>query len=94
MATTITDLRLANDLSCESALKVSAPAIKYDMLTEEQQKVLKELQKNQGNTAKVEVDTRNRPHPYSGGQQRGWKNAHAFLCRLLRLQLPPSRQLA
>jgi hypothetical protein len=71
LATTITDLRLANDLGCEYALKVSAPAIKYDMLTEEQQKVLKELQKSQGNTAKAEFDTRDRPHPYSGGQQRG-----------------------
>ncbi len=68
---TLTDLRLANDLGCESALKVSSPAIKYNMLTEEQQKVLKELQKNQGNTTKAEADNRNRPHPYSGGQQRG-----------------------
>jgi hypothetical protein len=40
LATTLTDLRLANDLGCESRLKVSAPAIKYDILTEEQQKVL------------------------------------------------------
>jgi hypothetical protein len=71
LATTLTDLRLANDLGCESALKVSAPALKYNMLTEEQQTVLKELQKNQGNTTKVEADNRNKPHPYSGGQQRG-----------------------
>jgi hypothetical protein len=41
------------------------------MLTEEQQTVLKELQKNQGNNTKAEADNRNRPHPYSGGQQRG-----------------------
>lgn len=69
LATTLTDLRLANDLGCENALKVSAPAVKYDMLTDEQQKVLKELQKNQA--GKAETDNRNSPHPYSGGQQRG-----------------------
>jgi len=71
LATTLTDLRLANDLGCEYALQVSPPALKYDMLTEEQQTVLKELQKNQGNTTKAEADNRNKPHPYSGGQQRG-----------------------
>jgi hypothetical protein len=71
LATTLTDLRLANDLGCESALKVSAPAIKYDMLTEEQQKVLKELQKDQAATQKAETASRNRPLPYSGGPTRG-----------------------
>jgi hypothetical protein len=71
LATTLTDLRLANDLGCEFALKVSVPAIKYDMLTEEQQKVLKELQKDQAATQKVETASRNRPLPYSGGATRG-----------------------
>jgi hypothetical protein len=32
---------LANDLWWANALRVAAPAVKYDMLTEEQQKVLK-----------------------------------------------------
>jgi hypothetical protein len=71
LATTLTELRLANDLGCEAALQVSAPVVKYDMLTEEQQKVLKELQKDRAATTKAETAINNRPHPYSGGQQRG-----------------------
>ncbi len=71
LATTLTDLCLANDLGFESALKVSAPAIKYVMLTEEQQKALKELQKDQAAMQKAEKASRNRPLPYSGGPTRG-----------------------
>ncbi len=52
-------------------MKVLAPAIKYDMLTEEKQKVLKELQKDQAATQKAETASRNRPLPYSGGPTRG-----------------------
>jgi hypothetical protein len=59
LATTLTDLRLANDLGCASALRVSAPAVKYDMLSEEQQKVLKEVQREQAAMLKAET-TRNR----------------------------------
>jgi hypothetical protein len=58
LATTLTDLRLANDLGFESALRVSAPAVKYDMLSEEQQKVLKEVQREQAAKLKAET-TRN-----------------------------------
>ena len=71
LATTLTELRLANDVGCEAALQVSAPAVKYDMLTEEQQKVLKELQKDRAATTKAETANRMRPQPYSGGPQRG-----------------------
>jgi hypothetical protein len=71
LATTLTELRLANDLGCEAALQVAAPAVKYDMLTEEQQKVLKELQKDRAVTTKAETANRIRPQPYSGGPQRG-----------------------
>ena len=72
LATTLTDLRLANDLGCAAAVKVSAPAVKYDMLTEEQQKVLKEMQKEQAATTKTEA-TRSRPHPYEAGPSRSFK---------------------
>ncbi len=71
LATTLTDLRLANDLGCESALKVSALAIKYDRLTEELQRVLKGLQEDQAATQKAETASRNRSLPYSGGPTRG-----------------------
>jgi hypothetical protein len=47
LATVVTELRLANDFGSDASLKVAAPAAKYDELTEEQQKVLKELQKSQ-----------------------------------------------
>jgi hypothetical protein len=69
LATTLTELRLANDLGCANALRVAAPAVKYDMLTEEQQKVLKDLQKEQAVTQKTEAN-KNRPHPYDGGAGR------------------------
>jgi hypothetical protein len=69
LATTLKELRLANDLGCANALRVAAPAVKYDMLTEEQQKVLKDLQKEQAVTQKSEA-INNRPHPYDGGAGR------------------------
>ncbi len=45
LATVITEMRLANDLGFEVALRISASATKYEMLSEEQQKILKTLQK-------------------------------------------------
>ncbi len=59
--TLITDLRLANNLRCGAA-----PAITYNMPSEEQQKVLKEIQKEQAATMKTEP-TGNRQHPHEGG---------------------------
>ncbi len=66
LATTLTELRLASDLGCANALRVAAPAVKYDMLTEEQKKVLEDLQKEQVVTQKTEAN-KNRAHPYDEG---------------------------
>ncbi len=46
-----------------------APAVKYDMLSEEQLKVLKEMQKEQAVTMKTEP-TGNRHRPCEGGTSR------------------------
>jgi hypothetical protein len=45
LAMVITEMRLANDLAIDAALCISALATKYEMLSEEQLKILKEFQK-------------------------------------------------
>jgi hypothetical protein len=45
LATVITEMRQANDLGFEAALRIFASATRYEMLSEEQQKILKALQK-------------------------------------------------
>ncbi len=45
LATVITEMRLANDLGFEAPLHISAAATRFEMLSEEQQKILKALQK-------------------------------------------------
>ncbi len=47
-------MRLANDLGFEPALRISAPATKYENLSEEQLKILKEFQKEQKASFKAE----------------------------------------
>jgi hypothetical protein len=47
LETTITEFRVGQGSRHEAALCISAPATKYEKLSEEQQKVLKELQREQ-----------------------------------------------
>jgi hypothetical protein len=76
LATVVTEMRLANDLGFEPALRISAPATKYENLSEEQLKILKEFQKEQKASFKAESQKRDRPQPYAasgaGGSGGGW----------------------
>jgi len=73
LATVVTEMRLANDLGFEPALRISAPATKY---SEEQLKILKEFQKEQKASFKAESQKRDRPQPYAasgaGGSGGSW----------------------
>ena len=64
LATVITELRLANDYGTDTALRIAAPAIKYDMLSDEQQKVLKEVQKEQSSSKADSGRRSERSYPY------------------------------
>ncbi len=76
LATVVTEMRLANDLGFEPALRISAPATKYENLSEEQLKILKEFQKEQKGSFNAESQKRDRPQPHAasgaGGSGGGW----------------------
>jgi hypothetical protein len=71
LATVITEMRLANDLGFSPALRISAPATKYENLSEEQIKILKEFQKEQSASLKAESQKRDRPQQYASGGAGG-----------------------
>jgi hypothetical protein len=66
LAMVITEMRLANDLAFDAALCISVPATKYEMLSEEQLKILKKFQKELTASLKAESQKRDRPQPYTG----------------------------
>ncbi len=71
LATVITEMRLAHDLGFDVALCISAPAMKYEKLSEEQLKILKEFQKELTASLKAESQKRDRPQPYAGSGAGG-----------------------
>jgi hypothetical protein len=66
LATVITEMRLANVLGFNVVLCISAPATKYEMLSEEQLKILKEFQIVLTALLKAESQKRDRLQPYAG----------------------------